>query len=104
MMWHGCLNAMEKKLLTILAILAVGGTCWLGGAVSTRTRWLNEDASEYATWHWGEHCRRWGAQSNNVFYGHYFNTNIAVGIGIGTNRHYIEFGFREDGVVVWRKR
>ena len=76
----------------------------LFGVTALRTRWLNEETASQAKWQWEEHCRKYGSLSNNVIYAYGFDTNITVSIGAGTNQHKIEFGFREDGLVVWRKR
>ncbi len=93
----------RRKLWTAIA-LAVACSAVFGGAVAMRTRWLNEETAAQAKWQWEEHCRQYGALSNLVIYLWQFDTNFTVPIGVGTNREAIEFGFREDGVVVWRKR
>ena len=91
-----------KPPLILAALAAVACTVLLGGT-ALRTRWLNDETAKQAEWQWAEHCRKYGSWSNNVIYGWSFNTNVVVEIGCGTNRQTIEFGFREDGVVVWRK-
>jgi hypothetical protein len=92
-----------RKLLIFAAW--VGGiiTHWLVGTTS-HTRWLNEESSRQEQWQTAEYRRKYGTNIFVIANWTSYNTNFCVEVGTGTNRHPIEFGFREDGTVVWRKK
>lgn len=86
------LGLFFASLVVILSVAAAGKVA--------RTHWLNEDMAVEADYDLKKHVREYGT---NTFYGKHFSTNFHAQIGSGTNRHDIEFGFRDDGVVVWRR-
>jgi hypothetical protein len=68
--------------------------------------WMNEANRERQAWHEAEHDKRYGNSSNRqirvIYSGPTYGTwNFPI--GVGTNETRVELGFRNDGVVVWRK-
>jgi Na+/H+-dicarboxylate symporter len=70
---------IQAFLVLAIMLLALSSLAWLATPTPTTT-WLNEDMAKRAMW------------------------QLVVPLGVSTNRHGIELGFRSDGVVVWRKR
>jgi hypothetical protein len=92
---------MKTKTLLILTLAAVGCIC-LFGASGIRVRWTDDESRAWQSNKWIEHCKLYGAWSNNVIFAYDINTNWTVAaFADGTK---VELGFREDGVVVWRRK
>lgn len=83
-------------------LVAIIGVAAVGKPPSIR--WLNEETSKQEQFRRKDHAKYYGNKADMVIMPYTFNTNIVVDIGVGTNRFPIEFGFRDDGVVVWRRR
>ena len=67
-------------------------------------KWLNEETHRHSQWQWMEWRKYYGKMSNMVIYPHQFNTNVTLELSNGPGTNKIEFGFRDDGVVVWRNK
>jgi len=68
-------------------------------------RWLRDENEQELKYQREQHEKKYGANAKFVINPELGNgvMDIYGAIGVGTNRFQIEFGFREDGVVVWRK-
>ena len=102
---------MNQKLKCLLALAAVGSTCWLCVMAQPQKPTLKiewqSDAVTYRTntWVYDEERNKTNPQPSSFYYTKtVITTNKAEYWPTHIGDKIVELGAREDGVIVWRER
>jgi len=94
-----------RKILLFGLLASISGVLLGFGGTTIAVKWTNEEALKWQKQKWDEHCKQYGTWASNVIFCYSVNTNWGIAaIHSGSNMVPVELGFRDDGVVVWRKR